>query len=67
VLERERESVSLSRVFQWYGGDFGKGREGLLRFLAQYLYEEDDRSYVMDNADRLGVGFQDYDWRLNRY
>jgi GH15 family glucan-1,4-alpha-glucosidase len=67
VPDRERGRVSLSRVFQWYGGDFGKTQGERLRFLAPYLYDDSDREYVVKNADALKATFQDYDWRLNRY
>jgi GH15 family glucan-1,4-alpha-glucosidase len=66
-LDKEAGRVSLSRVFKWYGGDFGKDAAPVLRFIAPYLYMEEDRTFLLENASRLGVSYQDYDWRLNRY
>jgi GH15 family glucan-1,4-alpha-glucosidase len=66
VIDRERKKVSLSRVFKWYSRDFGNTVTERLRFLAPFLYEPEDRAYLTENADRLTVGYQDYDWRLNR-
>jgi hypothetical protein len=66
-IQRETRFVSLSRIFQWYAGDFGRNEAERLRFIAQYLYKKEDREYIEKNADTLKVAYQDYDWRLNRY
>lgn len=66
VIDRARNNVSLSRVFKWYSRDFGATIAERLRFLAPFLYDPADRAYLMENADRVTVKYQDYDWRLNR-
>ena len=66
-IDRERTRVSLSRIFKWYGGDFGKTQADRLRFIAPYLYHEEDRNFLAENAQNIKVDYQDYDWRLNRY
>jgi GH15 family glucan-1,4-alpha-glucosidase len=66
-LDKEAARVSLSRVLKWYGGDFGKTEAERLRSLAPYLYDGEDRDYLLENAERLKVDYQPYDWRLNRY
>lgn len=66
-LDRKRDRVSLSRIFNWYSGDFGKTQSDRLRFIASFLYEEDDRRFLLENAENIKVDYQDYDWRLNRY
>lgn len=65
-IDKEEGKVLLSRVFKWYGGDFAPDQAGLLRFIAPFLYREEDTEYLEKNAERLKVGFLDYDWRLNR-
>lgn len=67
VLNRKDGSLSLSRVFKWYARDFGSTTAERLRFIAQYLYDKDDRRNIMDNAENVKIEYQDYDWRLNRY
>ncbi len=67
VLDKESESVSLSRIFDWYAPDFGKTMGDRLRFALRFLFDEDDREFLKENADDLKVYYQDYDWRLNRY
>ena len=66
LIDRERHRVSLSRIFKWYGRDFGFSQVELLRFIAPYLNRDEDREFVEKNAETLKVAYQDYDWRLNR-
>ncbi len=54
-------SLTLNRVLDWYGGDFG-GTEGLLDFLARYLSEEDAEFLRRPGVE---VRFFEYDWTLN--
>ncbi|MFP4071521.1 MAG: glycoside hydrolase family 15 protein [Desulfovibrionales bacterium] len=65
-LDRDEGRVLMSRIFSWYGEDFGADQEERIRFAAQYLYVEEDRNYLEEHAGVLNVEFQDYDWRLNR-
>jgi len=67
MIDRGKSRVSLSRIFSWYAGDFGKTLPERLRFIAPYLYNRDDRQFLEENAERLKVDYQNYDWRLNRY
>ena len=67
VLDRNAGEVSLSRIFDWYAEDFGPSPAQRLRYLARFLYEDDDREFVQLNAERLRIKHQHYDWRLNRY
>jgi len=66
-IDRETNRVSLSRIFKWYGADFGKSLAERLRFIGPYLYNRDDREYLAAHAEEIKVDYQDYDWRLNRY
>ncbi len=66
VIDRAKSKVSLSSIFQWYGKDFGPDNASRLRYLSNFLYEQEDRDYVRTNAGKLKVRFQRYDWRLNR-
>jgi hypothetical protein len=66
VIDRERHRVSLSRIFKWYGRDFGFSPADRLRFIAPYLDKDEDRKFIEKNAETLSVAYQNYDWRLNR-
>ena len=65
-IDRGNNRIFLSRIFKWYGGDFGKTEGERIKFVARYLYDEDDRNFLINNAENIKVDFQDYDWRLNR-
>ena len=61
-IDREGAGVvTLNRVLDWYGDDFG-GKEGLLRFLADYVAPAD--AELLGSAD-VEVRFFEYDWTLN--
>jgi hypothetical protein len=56
-------TVYLSRIFDWYREDFPDGREGLGRYLAQFIPEGPGRA-LLESGD-FEVRFTDYDWSLN--
>jgi GH15 family glucan-1,4-alpha-glucosidase len=66
-LDRERKRVTLSRIFKWYAGDFGDSHAEILKFIAQCIFNGDDRTFLTENAENIKIDYQDYDWRLNRY
>ena len=66
VLDRDAGHVQLSRIFKWYGEDFGNTRAECLITLAEFLYDETDRDYIKTHAHKLSTTYLDYDWRLNR-
>jgi hypothetical protein len=66
LIDRERHRVSLSRIFKWYGRDFGFSQVERLRFIAPYLDRAEDREFIDKNAETLTVAYQNYVWGLNR-
>jgi hypothetical protein len=65
-IDRGKRTVWLSQVFQWYGEDFGRTEPERVRFVAAYLFEDEDRHFLEDQAESLRIKYQPYDWRLNR-
>ena len=65
-IDRKHRLVLLSRIFKWYGNDFGESDADRIRFIAPYLYNEMDTEFLMENAGDPGIEYQSYDWRLNR-
>ncbi len=61
-LDRREGKIRLSKIFRWYGEDFGKREEALRRFLSSY-FQGPDRAFILDTAH--AVEFLDYDWSLN--
>jgi hypothetical protein len=62
-VDRERRTVRLSKIFDWFEEDF-EAAGGALRFAARYA-PEDARRWIEANADRARVAYFDYDWRVN--
>jgi hypothetical protein len=65
-VDRDRNTAYLSQVFRWYADDFGMRQAVILRFIAPYLFREDDRRFLEEHAEHVRVRYQPYDWRLNR-
>lgn len=55
-------SLHVSRIFDWYAGDFG-GEEGVWKFIRRYAGPELARQ--MDTATNHTLAYTDYDWSLN--
>lgn len=66
ILDKSKKTVRLSRIFKWYGVDFGNNEGELLRRLAEFVYDADERDYLKKHATGLHVKYQKYDWKLNR-
>lgn len=74
-IDRQRNKVYLSKIFDWYGDDWkpqfaveagfsGDAKQkAVLNFISRYLSPE-DRAYLQ--AGKYQVGYLDYDWSLNR-
>ncbi len=54
-------SLTLNRVLDWFGDDFG-GKEGLLGFFAAYVPDADAEFLARPGVE---VRFFEYDWTLN--
>ena len=65
VLEAKR-AVSLSKIFKWYGADFG-GAAGLLQWLLKYLEPapKEQLSRMLDAGVKVKLAFTKYSWALN--
>jgi hypothetical protein len=62
-IDREANAVRLSRIFDWFAGDFERAG-GALAFAARYA-SEPDRSWLVANGPRARVAYLDYDWAVN--
>lgn len=60
-----RKRARLSRIFRWYGGDFGDSRRELLVYIAPYVNDPEIRESLMDEPGRWSVRYANYDWSLN--
>ena len=62
VAEPDGDTIYLSRIFQWFRGDFATSKDGLQAFVAPY-FEGELREQLTNQAFR--VRFMNYDWSLN--
>jgi hypothetical protein len=60
----EENKIFLSRIFNWYGRDFG-GEKKIFQFLLLYL-DRDEKYYFLErNMDNIVQEYLFYDWDLN--
>ena len=62
--------LEVSKIFDWYGGDFKLGHKGIASlpaFAAKYAVQLTDVPAERERikAKDFSVGFLDYDWKLN--
>lgn len=61
-LDRAKNTLYLSSIFDWFGNDFGSGEQALRDVAAGYVSEE-DRRYLLRR--KPAIEFLHYDWRIN--
>lgn len=67
LFDRKIPSVTLSRIFRWYGGDFAENERDMISYISRYLYDKNERDLILKYINTLKISYSDYDWRLNRY
>ena len=68
VEVREDGTVVMSKIFEWYGGDFGPTKAAMLKKVAGYMGEEKRAKLerlVEEEGEEISVEFSAYDWTLN--
>lgn len=56
-------TLYLSRIFKWFGNDFGSNEQQRIDFILPYLSESD--AVKINNAQKIKVKYLNYDWSLN--
>jgi len=64
ALDRDSKTVTLSRIFSWYAGDFSKAAGSVLDFILPYLSNV-DRLFIVANKADITLAFFGYDWNAN--
>jgi len=62
-LEREQGALRLSRIFDWFAGDFGPAG-GVRAFVSRHL-DDAERAWLARSGGDLRLVYFDYDWSLN--
>ena len=58
------KEVKLSKIFDWFGSDFGSSDEEVLKYVAQFLPDVLAKSILL-SVREWAVSFKQYDWSLN--
>ena len=61
ILDRDDETIELSEIFDWFGGDF-EPVGGVRAFIAAQ-FEGDDAAFILDEDN--DIEFFSYDWAVN--
>jgi len=64
LIERETQTVWLSRIFKWYRGDFEWAGGSVLSYVMPYL-SADDQAYLDRHRPQVRLRYFDYNWQLN--
>jgi hypothetical protein len=59
-----RKRAYLSKIFNWYGEDFGKNSGELLTYLSQFLSRE-TAAAIRSDVGNWKIDYLEYDWSLN--
>lgn len=65
-LNLERQEIGLSKIFQWYSGDFGASQKELLDFIMQFAEDEIRDAIQNVEKNKLRIRYLPYNWDLNR-
>jgi len=62
-IDVRSRTLHLSRIFEWYGEDFGEGRQAVGAYVAKYLPPGPERDLL--HGGKYRIRYTDYDWSLN--
>jgi hypothetical protein len=64
-LDKEKNEVSLSKIYFWYTKDFANHVNGtVLDYVVKHVSAE-DAEYIIRNSETIKTKFMDYNWRVN--
>jgi hypothetical protein len=62
-IDRTTRTLWLSRIFQWFEGDF-ESQGGVIAFIAAHV-GDGDRAWLERQGPAVSIEYLDYDWSLN--
>lgn len=65
-VDVDNKTVELSKLFKWYGMDFGS-QDDLLHWLLDYVNEESKAALeeLLKNQSSVKLKYKEYDWGQN--
>jgi len=64
-LDRATNTLTLSKIFDWYKSDFEALAGSVVNFIAPFLTSESDRLYILQHSAALHIAYFEYDWGAN--
>lgn len=64
-FEPATKTARLSKILEWFEGDFGGSKEAVLKFAIPYVNEQTAAALKKD-ASSWTVSYLGYDWKLNK-
>jgi len=61
--EDERITIFISKIFSWFGEDFGDNKEQKVDFILRFLGKAD--AEIIKKASTISIKYLRYDWNLN--
>jgi len=60
----KKKKAYLSKIFSWFSEDFGNSDDNILKFVSQYL-PENNSSDIKNNLSKWDISYKEYNWNLN--
>lgn len=64
LLIKDDFKLKVSKIFKWYGKDFGNKLE-LLEFISNYRKNSFEKDFITKNKKSIKLSYFDYNWNLN--
>lgn len=63
-FDLKNRKAYISEIFNWFGEDFGKSDENILKFISNYVSADISKD-IKTNISKWEISFNDYNWNLN--
>ena len=64
-FDLKNKKADLSKIFDWFGEDFGKSDKEILKYVSTFLSEA-VRADINQNLNSWSISYRKYDWNLNK-
>ncbi len=64
LIDKENNKITVSKIFKWYGKDFGT-QDDLIQFIAKHRKNEEDKKFLLKNSSIISIKYLPYNWNLN--
>ncbi|MEO8398605.1 MAG: DUF547 domain-containing protein [Ignavibacteriaceae bacterium] len=62
----QNKTAHISKIFDWYGDDFGKDDKSILLYFTKFIYDDSIVKSIKGNPGEWKIEFMDYNWCLNK-